>query len=160
MIRKVAISDADKIAAIYNQFIESSTVTFEEKLISTNDMANRIDEITKTYPWIVYEVEKNIVGYTYASKWKERASYQHSVETAIYLDPEHHGKGIGTKLKGTIIEILRDQGIHCVISGIATPNPGSVALCKKFGFEKVAHFKEVGYKFDQWIDVEYWQLIL
>lgn len=160
MIRKVAVSDARRISSIYNRYIETSTATFEENPLTIDDAANRIKKITENYPWIVFEEQGNVIGYTYADKWKERTAYRHSVETAIYLDPEHQGKGIGTKLKGSMIEILRDEGFHCVISGIALPNPPSVALCEKHGFKKVAHFREVGYKFGKWIDVAYWQLIL
>lgn len=160
MIRKVDIPDAERISSIYNQYIETSTATFEENPHTADEVAARIRKITEDYPWIVFEEQGNVIGYTYADKWKERSAYRHSVETAIYLDPKHHGKGIGTELKGAIIDILRNEGFHCVISGIALPNPASVALCEKHGFKKMAHFKEVGYKFGKWIDVAYWQLIL
>ena len=101
-----------------------------------------------------------MIGYTYASDWKKRTAYRKTVETAIYLDPDHLGKGIGSTLKAAMIDELKERGFHCVISGIALPNPASIAMCEKFGFKKVAHFKQVGYKFGEWIDVAYWQLIL
>lgn len=71
-----------------------------------------------------------------------------------------YGRGIGSELKKELLGLLKEKSFHTVISGIALPNPASIALNEKFGFKKVAHFKEVGYKFNRWIDVGYWQLIL
>ncbi len=160
MIRHVKPSDAKKICSIYNEYIKNSRVTFEETPKTVDEIASRIETITESYPWIVYEENGNVIGYTYASKWKERSAYRYTVETAIYLDSRHHGKGIGTKLKGSMIDELRQRSFHSVISGIALPNPASIALCEKFGFKKIAHFKEVGFKFNKWVDVAYWQLLL
>jgi phosphinothricin acetyltransferase len=123
-------------------------------------MESRIKETIQNYPWLVYEEKGNILGYTYAHKWKERSAYRYSVETGIYLDKNFISKGIGTKLKGALLQVLKEKSIHAVMCGIALPNPASIALCEKFGFEKVAHFKNVGYKMNKWIDVGYWQLIL
>lgn len=72
---------------------------------------------------------------------EQRTAYRHIVETAIYLDSQHVGKGIGSQLKGAMLEELRKRDFHCVISGIALPNPASIAMCEKFGFKKIAHFK-------------------
>lgn len=160
MIRSVKPSDAESICAIYNEYIEHTRITFEEETLSADDIISRIRSITQDYPWIVYEENETVVGYTYATRWKKRSAYAHSVETAIYLSSKHLGKGIGTKLKKALIHELKEQAIHSVICGIALPNPASIALCEKLDFEKVAHFKEVGYKLDQWVDVGYWELIL
>lgn len=160
MIRPVSISDAENICAIYNEYIEHTLITFEEEALSVDVITSRIKSITQDYPWIVYEEDKTVIGYTYATRWKDRSAYSHSVETAIYLDSKHLGKGIGTELKKALIDKLREQSIHSIISGIALPNPASIALCEKLGFEKVAHFREVGYKLNQWVDVGYWELIL
>lgn len=160
MIRHVKLSDAGDISRIYNEYVENSRVTFEEKPVSVVDMRSYIQTIIKGYPWIVFEETGQVVGYTYANRWKDRSAYRFTVETGIYIDPNHHGNGIGTQLKGAIISELREGSFHSVISGIALPNPASIALCKKFGFEKVGHFKEMGLKLDQWVDVVYWQLLL
>ena len=160
MIRPVLLSDANSICDIYNEYIENSTITFEETAVTTNEMTRRIEEATKDYPWLVCEVDGKVIGYTCGKRWRDRAAYRKSVETGIYLDSNFLGRGFGTMLKKEILEILREQSYHAVISGIALPNPASVALNEKFGFEKVAHFKEVGYKFGRWVDVGYWELIL
>lgn len=160
MIRPVKISDAEDICAIYNEYIENTRITFEEEILTVEEMASRIKSVTQNHPWIVYEKKNTILGYTYASQWKKRSAYRHSIETGIYLHSKHLGKGIGTKLQKALLAKLENQSIHSVIAGIALPNPASIALYEKLGFEKVAHFKEVGYKFNQWVDVGYWELIL
>lgn len=160
MIRPVQLSDAEKICTIYNVYVENSRSTFEENPVYVDEMVSRIQKNTKNYPWLVYEQEGDVIGYTYATQWKERAAYRHTVETGIYLDSNHLGKGVGSSLKGAMIEKLREQSFHTVISGIALPNPASIAMCEKFGFKKIAHFNEVGFKLKKWVDVGYWQLIL
>jgi L-amino acid N-acyltransferase YncA len=78
----------------------------------------------------------------------------------VYLDPTTTAKGVGSQLYQVLLADLRLRGMHTVIGGIALPNEASVALHEKLGFQKVAHFKEVGRKFETWIDVGYWQLTL
>jgi phosphinothricin acetyltransferase len=160
MIRQVKISDAESICSIYNEYVERTTVTFEEEPVSADEMGSRIKHITQHFPWLVYEDQGNVLGYTYASRWKERSAYRYSVETAIYVDSNYVGMDIGTKLTRALLEELRALSIHSVNAGITLPNPASIALYEKFGFEKIAHFKEVGFKFNKWIDVGYWELVI
>lgn len=160
MIRPACIEDSSRICGIYNHYVESTVITFEEEPVATAEMRNRIQSGSETLPWMVCEVEGQIIGYAYASQWKSRCAYRYSVESSIYLSSDSVGAGIGTQLYGALLEELRQLGFHSVIGGVALPNPASVALFEKFGFEKVAHFREVGRKFDRWIDVGYWQLIL
>jgi phosphinothricin acetyltransferase len=135
-------------------------VTFEEAPVSSADFVGRILEVqSASLPWLVAEHDGSVVGYAYASKWKGRAAYRFSVELTIYLDPAHGGAGIGSALYKAIFTILEDHGVHAIIGGIALPNDASVALHEKFGFRKVAHFREVGFKFGRWIDVGYWERI-
>ncbi len=160
MIRAVSLSDARSISDIYNVYVKNSTITFEEIPVSPDTMMERIKSATQNYPWLVYEIDGSVVGYTYGRKWRNRAAYRNSVETGTYLHPQFTGRGIGSELKKELLGLLKEKSFHTVISGIALPNPASIALNEKFGFKKVAHFKEVGYKFNRWIDVGYWQLIL
>jgi len=163
MIRQVKESDADALCRIYNKYIVETRITFEESPLQADEMISRINKIVPNLPWLVYEEEGKVVGYTYTSKWKERAAYRHSVEIAIYLDSDFIGKGIGTSLIGELLKALKatkDTSIHGVIYGVALPNQASIAQCEKFGFEKIAHFKEVGFKLGEWVDVGYWELIL
>jgi len=110
--------------------------------------------------WFVAERAGEVVGYSYATSWRPRAAYRHSAETTVYLAPGEAGRGIGSALYQYLISALSDQQIHAIIGGIALPNPASVALHEKFGFHKVAHFEQVGFKLGRWVDVGYWQRIL
>ena len=111
-------------------------------------------------PWLVCEDAGLVVGYAYATTWKSRCAYRYSAETSVYLSQQCVRKGIGSKLMQELIVRLRALVLHSILAGIALPNEASIALHEKLGFEKVAHFKEVGRKFDRWIDVAYWELIL
>ena len=111
-------------------------------------------------PWFVWEENGRVLGYAYAGKWKSRCAYRYSVESSIYLAKEATGRGLGTKLYVALIDALHTKGIHSIIGGIALPNPASIGISEKLGFQKIGHFKEVGWKFEQWIDVGYWEMIL
>jgi len=123
-------------------------------------MEGRIREITMKYPWLVLEEGGEIVGYAYANKYRDRSAYRFTAEISIYLRSGEEGKGFGSLLMERLIDKSQSCGIHTLVSGITLPNERSVALHEKFGFEKIAHFREVGFKFGQWIDVGYWEKIL
>jgi len=161
MLRPAKPADAAAIAAIYNHYVLHSVVTFEEEAITPKEMAQRITEVQAAgRPWFVWDENGKVLGYTYASGWKSRCSYRFSLETTVYLDKDATGRGLGTQLYSALVEALRSTKTHALIGGIALPNAGSVALLEKLGFVKIGHFKQVGWKFDQWIDVGYWELIL
>jgi phosphinothricin acetyltransferase len=160
MIRKVTHKDTSQIREIYNYYILNSIVNFEEKPVSMDKMKEIIETISSKFLWIVYEEDEKILGYAYASTWKARSGYLHTAETSVYLKQGEFKKGIGTMLYKELISQLKKLKFHVLIGGIALPNNASIALHKKQGFEKVAHFKEVGFKFNQWLDVEYWELRL
>lgn len=161
MIRTGTPEDASSIASIYRHYVLNTAISFETDEVLPEEMASRIREVTAAeLPWLVAERDGRIVGYAYASKWKGRCAYRYSVESSVYVDAEHTGQGIGTALYDALLARLRSGKTHVVIGGIALPNEGSVALHERFGFRKVAHFNEVGFKFDRWIDVGYWQITL
>ena len=161
VIRDVSATDANQIADIYNHYVANSVITFEETAVSAAGMATRIAEIQgHGLPWLVAELDGRLAGYSYASRWKTRSAYRHSVETTIYLAPGFEGAGIGKVLYSALFPILREAGIHAVIGGAALPNPASEALHERLGFERVATFRQVGFKHGRWVDVAYWQLIL
>jgi len=160
VIRNAQTSDAEEICRIYNHYILNTVITFEEQSLSTAEMAARIEAYTAKLPWLIYEDGGNVLGYAYAATWQARSAYRHSVESSVYLDLSASGRGLGTLLYESLLAQLRARPIHTVIAGISLPNQSSVALHEKFGFEKVAHFREVGRKFDSWIDVGYWELLL
>jgi L-amino acid N-acyltransferase YncA len=160
MLRNVHPDDAASICEIYNHYVQHSSATFEEAPLTPGEMLHRIVETTKAYPWFVWEENGKLLGYCSGRKWRERAAYRHSVEVSTYLQPAAVGKGIGSLLFDALLTDLRNRQFHCVIGGVSLPNPASVALLEKFGLRQVAHFREVGNKFGQWIDVGYWQLVL
>ena len=160
MIRPVVLSDAPEIIGIYNYYVNGTAISFEEQPVSINEMENRIREITAKYPWLVAEEDEGILGFAYANKYRERSAYRYTAEITIYLKNGETGKGLGTQLMSRLIDETRICGFHALISGITLPNERSVAIHEKFGFEKIAHFKEVGFKFNQWLDVGYWELVL
>ncbi|MEO1133602.1 MAG: N-acetyltransferase family protein [Cyanobacteria bacterium J06639_1] len=160
MIRAAESSDAVAIASIYNHYIENTVITFEEPPVSAADIAARIEKVKRfDLPWLVSEENGRVVGYAYATRWKERIAYRHSAEVTIYLASDCLSNGLGTQLYRALFDEIRIN-IHVLVGIITLPNPASVAIHEKFGMKKVAHFKEVGYKFDRWLDVGCWQKIL
>lgn len=160
MIRPATPADAPAICGIYNHYVATTVISFEETPVAIAEMAKRIAEISQTHPWHVAQEEGAVTGYAYAGPWRTRAAYRFAVETTVYLARDRHGLGIGAKLYDVLLRDLASRGFHCAMGGIALPNPASVALHEKMGFVKVAHFREVGCKFGQRIDVGYWQRML
>lgn len=159
-IRPASPADAGAIASIYNYYVENTVITFEESVVSAEEMSERITDIqSRGLPWLVADVEGSIVGYSYARPWRPRSAYRHSVETTIYLQTGLGGRGIGRTLYSALLPALAKRGTHAVMGGVALPNAASVALHEKLGFKHVATFQQVGFKHDQWVDVAYWQLI-
>tara|TARA_R110001583_G_scaffold102853_7_gene249578 strand:+ start:23901 stop:24515 length:615 start_codon:yes stop_codon:yes gene_type:complete len=162
VIRSALDKDAISIAKIYNHYISDTVVTFETETISSEDILKRICKIqSEDLPWLIAEDDMGkVIGYAYASTWRERFAYRFSVEVTVYLSPNALGHGLGSQLYEALFTELKHRSIHSVIGGITLPNQASVALHEKFGLEKVAHFKEVGFKFNQWKDVGYWQGVI
>lgn len=157
-IRPAAAGDAAALARIYNFYVQETIVTFEEEAVSAAEMSARLREVQEaSLPWLVAEDRGEVVGYAYAGKWRVRRGYRFSVEVTVYLDHRRGRAGIGTSLYQRLLSELPPRGIHVAIGGIALPNEASVALHEKLGFRKTAHFHEVGFKFDRWIDVGYWE---
>lgn len=160
MIRTIKKDDIPQICDIYNYYIENTIISFEEEPVPVIEMEKRVSEITASLPWIVYEEDGDVVGYAYAGKWKARYAYRFSVEVTVYVRNNVLGKGVGSKLYGSLIADLKSKGIHAAVAGIALPNERSRRLHEKMGFKKVAHFEQTGFKFNNWIDVGYWELII
>ena len=160
-IRPVKESDAACLARIYNHYVTDTCITFETDPVSEEDMAQRVSEsVNASLPWLVAEASGDVVGYAYASRWKGRCAYRFAVESTVYLDANSTGKGFGSQLYIALIASIRELSMHAVIGGIALPNEQSIALHERLGFKKVAHFEQVGYKQDRWVDVGYWQLLV
>lgn len=161
LLRSARDDDADPIAAIYNYYVENAAVTFEEEPVSIAEMQRRIHTV-RSYglPWLVAEDQSSILGYAYATRWKERSAYRYTVESTVYVSDSALGRGVGTELYCQLLDELKQLDVNVVIGGITLPNPASISLHEKLGMQKVAHFPNIGYKFGQWRDVGYWQLTL
>ena len=156
-IRPCQPEDSQSICDIYSYYVENTVISFEEVAPTVAEMAQRIATCTETYPWLVCHDGVEIVGYAHAGKWQQRCAYRLCVESTVYLKHGKAGKGYGTGLYRELLAVLQRQGFHMAIAGIALPNEASVKLHEQCGFTKVAHFSEVGRKFDRWRDVGYWQ---
>ena len=160
-VRAATAADAPALAEIYNHYVVHTVITFEEETISADEMLRRMDDVASaSLPWLVAEHDGRMAGYAYATKWRQRSGYRFSAEATVYLAPDAGRRGIGSRLYGELFPLLKARGIHAVVGGIALPNEGSVALHEKFGMTQVAHFKETGFKFGQWVDVGYWEVTL
>lgn len=160
-IRSARSADAGRICAIYNHYVAHAVATFEEEPVPAEEMQQRINDVQQHFFWLVSETDDDgVIGYAYAGKWKARAGYRFAVEVSVYVDPAHQGHGIGRALYAELLDRLRQTHVHSVVGGVAGSNPASVALHESFGFQRVAHFQEIGHKFGEWIDVTYFQLLL
>jgi phosphinothricin acetyltransferase len=157
-IRLATAADAAPIQAIYAPYVRETVVSFELEPPSVDKMANRI---RKTLTWLVREdAQGSVVGYAYASKHRERAAYQWSVDVTVYIDPAFHRKGVGRGLYTALFGLLRLQGFYNAYAGITQPNEASVGLHTAMGFQPVGVYRSVGYKFGQWHDVTWLSLRL
>ncbi len=158
-IRKVNLKDARQIGEIYNFYVMETHHSFENEAVSINDMMDRIEAISADCPFLVCAEADKIFGFAYATHYKPRSAYKHSVEVSVYIKNDVKHKGIGTRLYEKLFEEIDKMNVHAIIAGISLPNEASIKLHEKFGFEKVAHFREVGFKMNRWVDVGYWEVI-
>jgi len=156
-VRNAKAADAQAILDIYRPVVEQTAISFETEVPSPNEMKNRINTILKTHAYLIADNGTEIAGYAYGSPFRPRNAYKHSVEVTVYVAEQHHNKGIATKLYLMLFDILKSKGFHTVLAGIALPNDASVALHRSLNFNRVGTFKEVGFKFGKWHDVEWWQ---
>ncbi|HJG88988.1 GNAT family N-acetyltransferase [Barnesiella viscericola] len=159
-IREVTQHDAAAIAAIYNDYILHSTISFETEPLTVEAMRDRIAHIAADYPYFVAEEEGVVTGYCYAHPWKERAAYGHTLETTVYLSPQSQSRGLGKQLMQRLIGECRRRDYRALIACITGNNEISRAFHARLGFIQVSLFKEVGYKFGQWLDVVDYELLL
>jgi len=160
MIRLANPTDAVAMLAIYAPYIRNTSITFETGVPAVADFANRISSYLENWPWLVYEKEGQVVGYAYASRYRERVAYQWSVECSVYVHDDHHRSGIARALYTALLSILKAQGFTTVYAVINLPNDRSVAFHETMGFKYFATYEKVGYKLGNWKDVGWWQLQL
>jgi L-amino acid N-acyltransferase len=159
-IRLATVDDAESMRRIYNVEVTSSTSTFDLVPRTLVEQERWIADRSGAFAALVAEIDHEVVGFSALSPYKERAAYRTSVEDSIYVDHEHHGRGIGRRLLGEVLDVGRRSGFHAVIARIESTREGSVALHRSLGFELVGVEREIGRKFNRWLDVTIMQKLL
>ena len=153
MIRIATEADVPEMLALYAPYIENTTVSFEYDVPCRREFMQRFLDITRQFPWLVWEENGEILGYAYASRPFPRAAYSWDAEPSIYLKPEAKGRGIGRKLYAALEEILKIQGYRVLYAIITEENTGSLAFHKKLGYAELSLFPDCGCKFGRWLGV-------
>jgi len=155
-LRLARLEDCAALLAIYEQYIQTP-ITFEYELPSREEFTQRITSISAEYPYLVWEEGEKILGYAYAHRLAERAAYQWSAELSIYVDRSAVGKGLGRKLYGALVELLKLQGVRTAYALVCTPNPASEGLHRSVGFRTLAVHPNTGYKNGAWRDLTWFE---
>ena len=152
--------DAAACAAIYKPSVTDGVASLEERAPEPHEMADRIRIISRTHPWLVAEIDGEVVGYAYGSRHRDRAAYRWAADVTVYISGAHHRRGIGRALYGALFELLERQGIYEICAGVTLPNDGSVGLHEAMGMRPVGVYRDVAFKFGRWRSVGWWQMSL
>lgn len=156
-IRFAKPSDARSLLDIYAPYVENTAITFEYEVPTIEDFATRIAKTLEKYPYLVAEEDGVVVGYAYASTYYARAAYDWAVELSVYVSQDARGQGVGSKLYDALEDLLEQMGYIHFLACISLPNEASLALHRKRGYQQVAHFPTIGYKFNRWHDIVWLQ---
>lgn len=160
-IREAIEQDLQQLLVIYNEIILNTTAVYDYDP-HTMEMRTQWFETKKVqgFPVFVAEEDGRILGFSSIGPFRAWAAYKYSVENSVYVAADARGKGIGKLLIPPLIEAAKKLQLHTIVAGIDATNEASLKLHKSFGFEEVAHFKEVGWKFGKWLDLKFLQLIV
>lgn len=156
-------ADLEAIAALYGREVEGGTATFELTPPDVAEMGRRLAAVNATgLPWLVAELDDRFAGYAYASPFRPRPAYRYGVEVSIYVEPGARGRGVGRALLRALVDDVRSRGLRHLIAAISdsATSAASIALHRSAGFEVVGRYRQVGWKFDRWLDVTLMQLDL
>ena len=160
-IRPAAEDDLGDIAAIYNHEIANSVATFDLEPPSFDYWRQRlVGQHPGDHLLVAVDAGGDVVGYAYSWSYRPRPAYRLTRETSIYLDPSVRGRGIGRRLYPALLDTMAASGVHTAVALVALPNPSSAALHRACGFQHVGTMREVGFKFEKWVDVEWYQKML
>lgn len=160
VVREATADDLAAILTIYNYYVETSTATFDQEPQSLEQRMHWFESHGQQYPVLVAELNGDVVGWASISPFSERAAYRLTVESSVYVHRHHTGCGVGTLLMCELIARARQLGYHCMVARVAADNERSLRLHEKLGFKTIGIMKEVGYKFNRWIDVAIMMLLL
>ena len=158
-LRAAAPVDAAAIAAIYAPYVLTGTVSFEFDPPDARAMRGRMEASDGLYPWIVATNSegRGVLGYAYATKFRERAAYRYVVETSVYVAGAVQGQGVGRLLYEALIDTLRAQGFTQAVGVISLPNDQSIKTHEQVGFRRAGQLREIGFKEGRWVDIGIWQ---
>ena len=161
IVREASEADLPVLLTIYNEVILNTTAvyTYEPQTMEAR-AAWYMDKIAARYPVFVAEGDGRVVGFSSYGPFRAWPAYKYTIENSVYVSEDQRGKGIGRMLIKPLIDSARVQGFHAVIAGIDASNAASIRLHASFGFQEVAHFKQVGYKFGRWLDLKFMELLL
>lgn len=161
LLRDARESDVHAIGLIINHEIVHGTANYSYNELSAEDCEDWFQtKITNKRPILIAEIDGQIAGFGTYDQFRPKIGYRFTMEHTIYLHPDFRSKGIGTQLMSHLIERAKTDGMHAMIGGIDASNEGSIRFHERFGFQEVARFPEVGYKFDRWLDLVFMQLLL
>jgi phosphinothricin acetyltransferase len=159
-VRAARESDLEAIRDIVNWAIENTHYNFNTEPQTLAHWQAEYAAGRDLYPWLVAEVDDEVVGMAIASRYKGRCAYDWTAEVTVYVSHLHHRRGVGTALYGRLLPTLEAQGFHALIGVIAVPNPGSIALHERCGFVNAGITEQVGWKLGKWWGVGNWQKLL
>ena len=160
VLRLATPADGEAVAAIYTPYVAETAISFELIPPTGAVMAGRIAKALERWPYVVAEVDGVVRAYAYAGRFRERAAYDWTCESTVYVDRSLHRSGLGRATMEALIRVLRLQGFRLVVAGVTPPNPGSAGLHRALGFERVGQFEGVGWKYGRWWGVEFFELEL
>lgn len=160
-VRDAIEDDLDGLLAIYNDVIRSSTAIFREQPATMEDRREWWRQrVEQGYPVLVAVDDSGVLGFASFGDFRSWPGYRFTVEHTVHVRADARGRGIGRALMGPLIERAAALGKHVMIAGVDADNPRSIAFHERLGFTRVAHFREVGYKFDRWLDLVFLQRML
>lgn len=159
-IRAIEEKDIAGCLAIYNHYIEHTTVTFEEKLLTWEAFRERVNRISAKYPYLIAEENDVVLGYAYLDAYNDRSAYRYTADLSIYLAPDCLRRGYGVQLLAAIEEKGRACGLHCLVAIITEENKRSLQFHEKNGYRETGRLYKSGFKFGKWLDVAFLQKML
>jgi phosphinothricin acetyltransferase len=161
IIREAQENDLKEILSIYNDAVTNSTAVYEYEPRSFHAHLQWFQNKRKSkYPVLVAEMQTHIIGFCSYGSFRVWPAYSQTIESSIYIESRYRGKSIGRRLMVDLIERAKQQKYHTIIAGIDATNEPSIKLHKNLGFIQTAHMREVGWKFDRWLDLIFMQLVI
>jgi L-amino acid N-acyltransferase len=160
-VREAVPGDLETILTIYNDAVVNTTAVYDYTPRTLEAQATWFESKRNAHNPVLVAVEgETVVGFTSYGPFRPWPAYQHTVENAIYIAPGHRGRRIGSQLLGPLIMIAQERGHHAMVAGIDAANEASLRLHRRFGFEQVGYFREVGWKFERWLDLVFLERLL